>query len=125
MGAITVARIVSTNEIELNAQVEKIKSHLRYAQMRSMNSDSIWGIQFTGDRYWLFKDGNGAKKVSLPGEDSDTVSLPEGANSSRTIAFDSWGRPYDLGGGSKGDMTLTIGGKGSAIHIYANTGYIP
>ena len=125
IGAVVITRVVSTNEIELNAQVEKIKSQLRYAQMRSMNDSSIWGISFTGSQYWLFKDASTASKVNLPGEDSNTVDLPEGTNSSQTVAFDSWGRPYDFDSGSENDMTFTIGGKSAAILIYKNTGYVP
>ena len=126
--AIVVSRVFSTNTVELDSQIDKVKSHLRYAQMRSMNDNLIWGISFAASQYWLFKAGNTANRIILPGEESDTVDLPSGTNPSKTIAFDSWGRPSESASGSPlagSDISLTIGGENDAILIYKNTGYIP
>jgi Tfp pilus assembly protein FimT len=124
---IAASRIFFTSPVELESQIEKIKSHLRYAQMRSMNDDFIWGINFTASQYWLFRDGTIASKVILPGEDSDIIDLPSGANSPKTISFDSWGRPSESAIGSplaEEDIPLTIGGESDAIITSKKTGYV-
>lgn len=127
VAAVAVSRIFSVNPVELSSQIDKIKSHLRYAQMRSMNDNLIWGINFSGTEYSLFRNGNTGDTIKLPGEDSVTVSLPSGGNSTVTIAFDTWGRPYEDAGASSPvavDISLQIGGESDAITVHKNTGYV-
>jgi len=44
LGAVVVSRYVGTADVDLTAQREVLKSHIRYVQSRSMNSNTIWGI---------------------------------------------------------------------------------
>jgi len=123
-------------QTDLLAQTEVIKSHVRYAQARAMNSDRIWGIHgdASGRLYWLFVEGDPAKK-KLPGEESDTVDLtmykltltPKGT----ILAFDDRGRPFSDENGTnilENDLSLTLsadGGATTTITITRNTGFIP
>lgn len=127
IAAVVVSRIFAVNPVELSSQIDKIKSHLRYAQMRSMNDNLAWGINFSGTEYSLFRNGNTGDTIKLPGEDSVTVSLPSGGNSTVTVAFDTWGRPSEDASGtplSVAEISLQIGGELDAITVYKNTGYV-
>jgi len=127
----------ATNNTNLVAQTEVIKSHLRYAQSLAMNSDVIWGVCSTGPSYWLFRDGNTGSKVALPGEDSDTVDLAGRGVSleSLILSFNSWGRPYTDGAASNGqeldtgdpecEITVTSRGRTRSITVTPSTGFIP
>jgi len=110
------------SDSNLEAQTEAIKVYLRYAQVRSMNTETIWGIKCDGTDLWLYKDGDITSKVRLPGEDSDNVNLAEkGVSMAEFIlSFDSWGKP-------PGPLTLTVSSpsKSSTITITKNTGFIP
>jgi prepilin-type N-terminal cleavage/methylation domain-containing protein len=128
VAAVAISRIFSANPVELSSQIDKIKSHLRYAQMRSMNDNLIWGIHFSGTEYSLFRNGDITDTIQLPGEDSVTVSLPQGDNSTVTVTFDTWGRPSESPSASPLsaiDLSLKMGGKSGAITVYKNTGYVP
>lgn len=128
VAAVAVSRIFSVNPVELSSQIDKIKSHLRYAQMRSMNDRLVWGIHFSGTEYSLFRRGDITDTVKLPGEDSVTVLLPSGDNSTLTVTFDTWGRPSETASASPpatADISLKVGGKSGAITVYKNTGYVP
>jgi hypothetical protein len=83
--------------------------------MRAMNSDVIWGIQFSGGNYSLIRDMSGTPLTErLPGEINSTVSLPSAVTGS--VQFDTWGRPSGLN---------TIGIGSSTITITPDTGFIP
>jgi len=100
LSAVIVSRISSTSVYDLKSQTEIIKSHIRYAQARAMNSTMTWGIRFdTTTSYFLYNDGDFNNKMMLPGETSDTVTLPGNittnipSGKTRIYSFDSWGRP--------------------------------
>jgi prepilin-type N-terminal cleavage/methylation domain-containing protein len=136
IAAVVISRLTD-NSSDLIAQTEVVKSHLRYAQSRAMNSDVIWGIVSTGPSYWLFRDGNTANRVTLPGEDSDTVNLSAKGISLEafTLSFDSWGIPHTDAAASDGQelaaagpesqLTISAGGMSRSITITPNTGFIP
>jgi len=88
-------RSINTDEIDLMAQVAKIRNHIRYAQAMAMKRSEIWGIQCTAGDYWLFKDST-SNRVQLPGEVADTISLAEFAAGTGdfSVYFDKLGRPY-------------------------------
>ncbi|HQP25953.1 MAG TPA: prepilin-type N-terminal cleavage/methylation domain-containing protein [Smithellaceae bacterium] len=127
--AIAIARMSSTSEYDLAAQVEVIKGHLRIAQARAMSSASPWGIQFTAKTYYLFQGTGSTTPVLLPGEDNATVSLTT-KKSTQTIksvtpnalasrvTFDAYGSP------GTAEVTITTG-DGRVITITKNTGFIP
>lgn len=131
ISAIALSRVGNSN-VELIAASEVVKSHLRYAQLRAMNSEDVWGISCDGTDYWLFMDGNTNNHVILPGEESDPVALTDKKISmaSFTVSFDSWGRPYNnaSGAGVSSGSTITITSPGVSsvgITITAETGCIP
>ena len=131
-------------ENKLSIQTEVLKTHLRHAQSRALNSTIPWGIRTNtaGDVYWLFQYQDPTViTVNLPGESNSTITLStDGITiTAGTYSFDSRGRPYytdepgepaaagtslvDLGG----DQTITMT-KASAtenIIITQSTGFIP
>jgi prepilin-type N-terminal cleavage/methylation domain-containing protein len=118
------------SDTELATQTEIIKTHLRYAQSRSMNSNTAWYIQFSSNAYSLYKSGDAVPKL-LPGGDSPTVTLPSGMNiTSGTVSFDDWGKPCidtaEPPTAQATDRTITVSdGSGSRdIIITKNTGFI-
>ena len=143
LSAVVISRITSTAEVNLKAQTEVLKSHIRYAQFRAMNMKSndpahtgcnaSFGISISGNTYFLFRDcnTNTGNKVVLPGAGSDTVSLPNVTlnPSSAVISFDDWGRPCsDLLGTTlaAGNITLSsAGAPNETITITNNTGFVP
>lgn len=121
IAVIAINRLMSSGT-ELIAQTDVIKAHLRYAQARAMGSDVIWGIEFTGSTYSLFKNGNTSDTVTMIGEDSDTLNLPSGISASGIVSFDSWGKPYNDASGQTDHPGGQIGGL--SINITPNTGFI-
>jgi MSHA pilin protein MshC len=114
VSAVLLSGGLGSNADESSA-ADVLKSHLRYAQSRSMNGDVSWGIQFNGGSYQLIKDVTGTPQtITLPGEGRQSVSLP--ASVTGSVAFDSWGRPSGLASISLGGRTITI---------TPDTGFIP
>jgi Tfp pilus assembly protein FimT len=135
IGVIVISRLWGT-DVNLIGQTEVVKSHLRYAQSRAMNTDVIWGINLTGSTYSLFKNGSTANKVILPAEDSNTRSLPSGITvETAIISFDSWGIPHTdaaatdgqelAAGDSEEEITISSSGDAKTITVTPNTGFIP
>ena len=126
---IALSKVASTSEYELKSQTEVIKSHLRYAQARAMNTNSVWGINFpSSTTYSLFRNGDTTDTVALPGADSDPATLPSGVTvSTGTVSFNDWGSPYANadGAGTSTDIAITVTCNGTeSILITKNTGYI-
>ncbi|MFH1975708.1 MAG: type II secretion system protein [Pseudomonadota bacterium] len=141
IAAVIISRGMSTAEVNLKAQTEVLKSHIRYAQFRNMNMKSAtalcnasFGISIdTGlNSYSMFKDCVEADTVILPGADSDTVSLPNVnlSSSSAFITFDDWGVPCTDSSGTTlatSDITITLSSAGApneTITITKNTGFV-
>ena len=122
VAAVVAVRMSDTSAYDLASQVEVVKNHLRYAQIRAMNTDTVWGINFTGPTtYYLFKGAD--TKVLLPGEDSTIINLAAKksgltiTSGAQTITFDAYGSP--------GSATITIATSGGTITVTQNTGFIP
>ncbi len=110
IAATVLGRAISSENIDLTAQVDRIRNHYRYAHSMAMkHGDAVWGFKGAADRksYWIFRldppiaDPFGepnlpANKVLLPGEDSLTVDLDsKGINMlALAIYFDRFGRPF-------------------------------
>jgi MSHA pilin protein MshC len=125
-----VAGSLMSSDTELAARTEVIKTHLRYAQSRSMNSNTIWYIQLSSNSYSLYKKGDAVPKL-LPGGDSPTITLPGGMSiSSGTVSFDEWGKPFtdiaDPPTAQGTDRTLTVSDSSGSrdIIVTKNTGFI-
>jgi len=101
--AVTVlGRSITTSDLDLNSETDKIRNQLRYAQAEAMKrSDTVWGIKSSGNEYWLFRTTNpDANEVQLPGVDYSGGSnrITEAAIgvtvSDFTVFFDRIGKPY-------------------------------
>ena len=128
--AIVVSRLFFSNT-ELIAQTEVLKSHLRYAQARAMNSEEVWGLSSDGSSYWLFRNRDAGNRVLLPGEKADIVALSENeiTMDSFTFSFDGWGKPYTDEAAtrlqtSNRTLTLTDSSENRFVIITKNTGFI-
>jgi MSHA pilin protein MshC len=120
--------------VTLRASSEVLKSHLRYAQLRAMSTDSGWGIEYDSSTgaYWLFPQGT-TRRVTLPGETQNSVDLLSSGVSidqgSFTLIFDQRGRPDAAStltfSARQATLSLTKAGETSeAISILQNTGFI-
>ena len=124
LAAVAIAR-VADNDADERAAADKLKVHLRYAQMRAMNHADIWGVEATGGSYFLFYGGDINNKARFSGGEDLSISFPSGISASFTVSFDEWGRPYSVPNPSEGDDTTTITiDIGSGITITQETGFI-
>ena len=132
-----------SQRVELMAQTEVLKTHLRYAQAKAMNADQIWGIQIRTDlgvnSYRLYRYDGVMTFFRLPGEPADDVNLSAkdlSANPTGYYSFDGRGIPYfTTSGPPPGDaistlpdpeqtITVTDGAMPQDITIRQNTGFI-
>jgi MSHA pilin protein MshC len=99
LATVVFSRIDGNSEAVLVNHVNMLKSHLRYAQIRALNSDSAWGIKCDGSVYWLFSDSSKPddSKVRFPDQENEEVTISGSVTiDSFTIIFDEWGRPNDV-----------------------------
>lgn len=95
--AVAVGRSMDSGA-ELVSQTDVIKSHLRYAQSRAMAMEEVWGIRSTGSGYYLFRVDT-TNKITLPGEESDVISLADKGIDSMTVgtfSFDDEGNRWQM-----------------------------
>ncbi len=141
LAATAVSVVGSMSAYQLTSQADTLKGHLRYAQMRAMNTDNIWGIAFqtanSPNSYRIFNNIAGSTPA-FPGTGSDTVTLPAGMTitgiaDGGMVAFKTWGSPYTnaaatarqaVEGGWR-TITLNHGGRSVDVQIRNETGYIP
>lgn len=126
VSAVILVRMYHTEAYDLLAQLEVVKSHLRYAQSKAMSSGSSWGIHFDSSQtYYLFDASAPATPVRMLGEQDAVINLGTGGKQSslsitsapQTITFDAYGSP--------GSTTLTVSTNAGDITITKNTGFIP
>jgi len=143
--AVVVSRGSSTAAYTLRSEVDVIKTHLRYAQARAMNTSSVWGIRFRNDNdsYYLYRYVSGQpvwkSRMIFPGENSALVDLPSGMTAvfgtsgggkGRTVSFDSWGVPFtnahatNKQGANWRNINVSFEGDAERIRIRKNTGFI-
>ena len=155
IGIVTAAVIdrVTDTKTELYSWGDRVKVHLRYAQMRAMNSDRVWGVNFSQSgstaQYFLFEDRNRDKsidipteQVRLPGENDLVLTLPTEIQLTAglgSLSFDNWGRPYThvhkvtedpsdscfQEASSGTTVTLAEGTATMDVTVTPNTGFIP
>ena len=83
IAAAVFARSISTNQITVVGEVDKIRNHIRYAQSLAMKRGEIRGFKCDGlnpDSYWMFTGAdpdNESNQIALPGLMTVKVSLPE------------------------------------------------
>lgn len=119
----------------LHGQADLLKSQLRYAQARSMNANSVWGIKAQGNNVSLFNDGDAVNLMYLPGENTKTLTYNTGdlsglSVSDFTLSFDDRGRPCSDEAGTSlrpGSLTISLSdasGPNVNIDVTPNTGFI-
>lgn len=125
LSAVAVSRISSTQSYSAIAEVDILKMHLRYAQLRALGDDKKWGISFNTDSYSIVRVGD-ATNYNLPNENSPKHTLPSGITvSGSNVTFDEWGRPVDeTGSPVASNIAITISSGGS-FNVTKNTGFIP
>ena len=126
---------INTDELDMMAQVAKIRNHIRYAQARAMKRNEIWGITCAAGDYWHFKDST-SNPVQLPGETATTISLADlGVGMGDfSVYFDKLGRPYTaytdetsntpVSAGSPLTITISAGSDSFTLSVTPETGLI-
>ena len=139
----------ATSDASLTAQAQILGAHIRYAQMRCLNSDIQWGIYYhhgahPSDRYYtLYHGQNPANTAVLPGQSDVHVPLGKmniivessaGAGlltaQDFQLTFDDWGSPESILAGTTSAETVQLrlnktGFTPQDITITKNTGFIP
>ncbi len=121
--AVVVSQTTPTSTYNLATEVETLKVHLRYAQLRAMSDTDTWGIRFESGSYTLQEDGTDTS-FFLPNENSATHTFESGVSKTSgdtTVTIDDWGSP----GTSNNTITLSAGGTSRTITVTKNTGFIP
>jgi hypothetical protein len=127
--------VIRGNEDELNlaAEMQILKSHIRYVRHLALVNDvHSWEIRFGTDRYALYRNGSPAG-LAFPNEAASTRRLGTGISlslsSSQTgaavenLRWDKWGRPVNAEA-LKLAMTDAIRGQSLDFQIYPETGWI-
>lgn len=119
IAAVAFSRVSSTGDYGMTEELEKVKSHLRYAQSRAIRTNSSWGINFnSSNTYFLFENSNPTTPVRIVGEDGDQVTLSYLTISSTSIiTFNGFGSP------GTGDVIITT--SADNITVTGNTGFVP
>jgi len=103
MAATLLSRSVTSTDLDLAAQTDKIRNQLRYAQAQAIKTGytdfPFWGIESNGTEYWLFRrasPSNTDEEVRLPGMASNRISIaPPVTLDSFKIYFNRIGKPFD------------------------------
>lgn len=140
IAASVLVRGMDTDQIDLMAQVAKIRNHIRYAQAMAMKrSDKNWGIKCDGNAYWFFEGTNpddSASQLPLPGEKSSQILLADidVTVDGFELYFDKYGRPYTaytdetsntpVSAGNPLAITISAGSGSVTLSITPETGLI-
>jgi prepilin-type N-terminal cleavage/methylation domain-containing protein len=138
ISAVVISRGTGTDAASLQAEVDTLKGHLRYAQYLAMNdiyttdttspgyaTRTKWGISVGNSSYTLVKyvaDAPATHTFNLPNESSATHSfngITDASSTVNPILFDDWGSP------GTANISITIGGQTITDAIKAQTGFIP
>lgn len=144
--AVVLGRSITTTEVDVAGQTDKIRGHVRYAQSVAMKRSDlgVWGIRFDSDRYWFFSGPDpAASQIRLPGGEyrpaENVIRFVDlGVNVSTTnlandrVYFDRFGKPFtdwtdetvNTPLGSPATITISAEGVSRSIQISPETGYI-
>lgn len=132
--AFGILSFASDTRTGLTAETNRVKSHLRYAQIRAQADIYEWRLVFTDNQTYqigpVVNPGAGFTPQNIPGTSETQRTLDHGVTvaANTTIRFDSWGRPLTDAGiprGTSQTMTLSDGEGAQDILITAQTGLIP
>ncbi len=141
IAASVLVRGMDTDQIDLMAQVAKIRNHIRYAQAMALKrSDKNWGIKCDGSNaYWFFEGTNpddSASQLTLPGEISSQILFADikVTMNGFELYFDKYGRPYTaytdetsntpVSAGNPLAITISAGSGSVTLSITPETGLI-
>ncbi len=134
IAAVVFARSISTDQMNIVGQVDKIRNHIRYAQSMAMKRNEPWVISCDASQYWLSDITLNA--VKLPGTTSDQISLANLGISMTAFAvyFDPLGRPYHsytdkennnpVTPGNPRVITISAGSESHTLTVTPQTGLI-
>ena len=134
IAAVVFARSISTDQMNIVGQVDKIRNHIRYAQSMAMKRNEPWAISCDASQYWLSDITLNA--VKLPGTTSDQISLANLGISMTAFAvyFDPLGRPYHsytdkennnpVTPGNPRVITISAGSESHTLTVTPQTGLI-
>jgi MSHA pilin protein MshC len=115
-----------TDTADNTSAASTLRSHLRYAQIRALNTQGVWGVNCSGSSYSLYRwDGAAAITTAFPGEENNTVAFPNGISINSTISFDDWGRPHNNQAATGNSVSVNLSVGGETITVTQETGYIP
>ncbi len=121
LSAVAAPKLMDTGADAVSAR-DTIVSHIRYAQILSMKSDTGCGIRFNSSQYWVFRNNSPGDQVVFPGGDSLFTIPSDLGTASEIIYFDSWGRPHTSSGLDADRATSAIGSLG--LTMTTDTGFV-
>ena len=150
ISAYVIGRSVTTEQVDLVGQTDRIRNQIRFAQTVAMKqSNRIWGIKSdtNTNQYWLFSvpipvaanaEDQAENRRMFPGESNDLISFADlvldDITPSFTIFFDRIGRPFSvyIDEGDPGnaplnadlDITVSGGGQNRTITVIPETGLV-
>lgn len=134
IAAAVFARSISTDQINIAGEVDKIRNHIRFAQSLAMKRNEVWAISCNTTQYWL--SDITLTPVKLPGVTTDQISLPDlGVGMDAfTVYFDPLGRPYHsyvdkdnntpITPGNPRIITVSAGAESHTLTVTPETGLI-
>ncbi len=134
IAAAVLARSISTDQINLVGQVDKIRNHIRYAQSIAMKRNEVWVISCDSSQYWL--SDITLTPVALPGAAANTISLADLGVGMIAFAvyFDPLGIPYHsyvdedtnnpITPGNPRTITISAGSESKTLTVTPETGFI-
>ena len=119
--AVAIPKMVDTDADVVSVR-DTIRSHIRYAQILAMKSDTGCGVRFDTSQYWIFRNNSPGDQVVFPGGDS-LFSIPSDLGTANEIIyFDSWGSPHTA---STLDSVRATGAIGSlGLTLITDTGFV-
>jgi prepilin-type N-terminal cleavage/methylation domain-containing protein len=120
ISAVAISRGTGTDTAKLQAEVDTLKGHLRYAQYLALNDlpSAQWRIDVATNSYTLRNPASTTFNYYLPGGSSATHNFENGVTATQTgtVSFNEWGTP--------GTPIPAIELNGQSITITPNTGFI-
>jgi hypothetical protein len=121
IGAGVLVRGMNTDQIDLMAQVAKIRNQIRYVQAMAMKRNEVWVFSCDTNNYWMSDISLNA--VELPGEKTAQISLADlginmnSLNVSFNVYFNRYGKPYHSYNDDNDEATNTPVATGDTLEI--------
>jgi prepilin-type N-terminal cleavage/methylation domain-containing protein len=140
IAAVLFARSISTDQINIVGEVDKIRNHIRYAQSMAMKRNEVWVISFDATQYWL--SDITLNPVKLPGVETATILLADlgvsinddDNDNDFAVYFDRLGIPYDsyvneddnnpITSDNPMSITISAGTESQTLNVTPETGLI-